>query len=130
MYTYYSDILSKMGDPLWWDENAVPRYKLFEPQAIADIYATECALAMIACQNCSTYFSVCISHNLLLGFGKNSLSKRITSKSLSYGDPPNSRCCPAGPTMGSIMCKIIQYWHRGEDTKWLWARDPIFEIHF
>lgn len=38
MHASYSDITDRLGEPQWWDENAVPRYCEFEPARVANIY--------------------------------------------------------------------------------------------
>lgn len=57
----YQDILSRIKEkPLWFDENAVPRYCKFSPDTI-QIYTDEVALLKIQCQACNYEFHVAIS---------------------------------------------------------------------
>ena len=134
--------------PKWFDEHAVPRYDEFTPGQVADIYAGECCLALIACQQCGHCFSVAFSVSVMskmkghwerLGcmisakstpeeiakvrdhdFIKDDpLANDIRDGSLHYGDPPNIECCPAGPTMNSEMLKVIEYWKKGEHHEWV-----------
>jgi len=140
---HYRDIRTNIKkNPLWFDEHAVPRYCRFHPRHIADIYADECALVLIACQNCGYQFKVAISQDpmdvvkymMMFGkdrmmFGKDSkmptIADGIRDKSLHYGDPPNIECCPAGPTMNCEDIRILEYWKR---EKLEWVREKELEI--
>lgn len=136
MNNYYKDITSKIAEePQWFDEHAVPRYCRFSPRKIADIYANECALVLIACQSCGTEFRVAFSQDTMdvvkwtMMFGKDktmpTIADQIRDKTLHYGDPPNMECCPAGPTMSSEPHKVLQYWKR---ERLDWKRDKTLEI--
>jgi hypothetical protein len=100
--------------PLWWDENGVPRYKPHHPKLCPDIYATEIALLRISCQSCDTEFEVQMSwseHADLMSLVNamrmiksatgvslhvgprtistaTALSERVKDGSIHYGDPP------------------------------------------
>ena len=50
-----------------------------------------------------------------------SLGDMIRLQRIHYGDPPNVRCCDAGPTMNSVMKTVLEYWSC-QDTKH-WTRD-------
>jgi hypothetical protein len=51
LHTHYGDILDSVpGEPLWWDENAVPRFCEFSLDKLANIYASEAVLLLISCQ--------------------------------------------------------------------------------
>ena len=127
MNHHYSDIRSRIPEPpRWWDENAVPRYCDFAPGEVANIYAEECALVRIACQACGKTFDVCISSEPMWKIGAAlTLAESIEVNALSYGDPPNTQCCPAGPTMSSDTVRVLQYWRR---TALDWTRDQSFEV--
>jgi hypothetical protein len=56
MFACYHDIMSKLGCPLWFDENAVPRYCEFHPHYLANIYADEAVLLHVGCQVCHIPF--------------------------------------------------------------------------
>jgi hypothetical protein len=132
MHQPYKDITSKLGDPIWWDENAVPRYCEFEPRQAADIYAREVALVLIQCQDCRHRFRVAISFSYLNwnwndGKPGPSLAESIKSNAISYGDPPNIGCCPAGPTMSSDEISVLEFWHFNTKT-FEWERDSSLEI--
>lgn len=65
LHDYY-DIRKRIdAEPKWWDENGVPRYDEFCPGDIANIYAEECALVLITCQNCVHEFKVAFSQSSL-----------------------------------------------------------------
>lgn len=118
----YDDITSRLGDPLWWDENGVPRYEPFSPRHNANIYADECALVEIACQACGHCFMVGLSSGPL----GSPLHRRILDHAVHYGDPPNYGCCGSGPTMNSEPVKVVEYWRREHVGEW--QRDGKFEV--
>lgn len=125
MHAHYADILSRIPEPpTWWDENAVPRWCEFHPDEVANIYATEVALVLIRCQACQTPFKVAFSSSsswVMLGREKH-LSEILTD--LHYGDPPNNRCCAAGPTMNSEPVRVMQFWSKRNDAReWQRLRD-------
>lgn len=148
MHHDYSDITSLTdASPKWHDENGVPRYCDFHPDQMANIYAFEAVLASIECQACKTEFRVAFSelnqrHKLWDEAGKKRiafLSDLILDRTLHYGDPPNTRCCDAGPSMNSIPISVIEYWikpyirtERGQpirDPSLLnWTRKRDFEL--
>lgn len=124
MHRYYGDILERIAEPpRWFDEHAVPRFGEFSPKNIANIYAHECALVLIACQACGQRFQVAFSwHPWVSGVERTALSERITD--LHFGDPPNMECCPAGPTMSSDALRVLEFWvHDGG-----WHRQPELEV--
>jgi hypothetical protein len=146
MHRCYDDILSRITrPPRWFDEHAVPRFEAFVPHDIADIYADECCLLLIACQNCGHHFEVAMSSSThdrireaairagLAGEKMPSeipdatLAQAVTSKSIGYGDPPNVGCCPAGPTMSSDSVCVLQYWSRRSGSR-EWKRDETLEV--
>jgi len=119
MHHDYSDIRNLTdADPNWFDENGVPRYCNFHPEHMANIYAAEAVLACIECQACKTQFHVAFSelnqkHKLWdenQGKRVAFLSDLIVARALHYGDPPNIRCCDAGPSMNSVPVTVIEYW--------------------
>lgn len=138
VHARYDDIISRIGaEPIWFDENAVPRYCEFEPTASASIYASEVALAEITCQNCGRMFRVAFS---CVNVQPETVADAIRAKTLHFGDPPNVGCCGAGPTMNSEPHRVIEYWHRHHkeyiqgnsiadaDAYMKWVRDPSLEI--
>lgn len=125
----YADIRSLIADPpSWFDEHAVPRYCDFAPCLLADIYAEEAALALIRCQDCHTEFRVAFSFSAMDKIrcpDAPTLAAQIRNRELHFGDPPNVRCCLAGPTMNSEPHRVLEYWRR-RNLKW--ERNRAFEI--
>jgi len=132
MHESYDDITSKLGEPVWWNEDAVPRYCAFEPRRIARVYANECCLVEIACQECGQRFQVAVSAQTV--FTKcPDLRRCIERGQLHYGDPPNhgenedGQRCYAGATMNCYDLRVLEYWRRAEP--WAeWARDTSLEV--
>lgn len=125
----YQDIRSRINEePKWFDENAVPRYCEFHPNGCANIYATQAALVLIKCQACGKEFKVAIScfDQIQTATGVPTTFELIKNKSIHYGDPPNVRCCPAGPTMNCIDMRVLEAWERPNFRKW--ERNPEYEI--
>lgn len=126
----YKDIRSKIKEePLWYDENGVPRYAKFHPKLSPNIYADEVILLEIACQDCGKRFFVEMNwdpyHSIWYHRHSESFRNRlriwlrIKRQSwcpIHYGDPPNHRC--TGDTMNCIDLRIVEFWERGEDLGW------------
>ena len=144
MHASYDDIISRVSSPpLWFDENAVPRYCAFEPSRSAGIHVVEIALAEISCQECQRLFRVAASS---ANFGEQKIAEAIRQKTLSYGDPPRhdgdraaSGSCMAGATMNSEPRRVLEYWYRHDprhvddgriiSVAWnSWVRDSSLEI--
>lgn len=130
MLAYYGEILAQFNfPPLWFNEFGCPRWTEFHPQHAGDVYATQCLLVEIQCQNCYAAFYVCMSVcDFEIHIHKRNLFDEIARKTLSYGDPPNIRCCPAGPTMNSETIRVVQAWSRMLGGQWV--RQPNLEIDF
>ncbi len=121
MHTEYRDIRDIIPEPpKWFDECAVPRYCAFAPQHAANIYAREAVLFLIECQACGHQFRVCLTSR------SGEIAEEIRQGALHYGDPPNIRCCEAGPSMNCIDRNVLEYWRRNERLDW--QRDPSLEI--
>jgi len=124
----YTDIRDRLGEPVWWDEYAVPRYCEFVPDKTANIYSHEAVLLLVRCQNCGEQFRVAMSWcSMEQVKGWPALADRIADGSIHYGDPPNAGCCPAGPTMNSEALCVLEYWKResfGDE----WKRDDALEM--
>ena len=125
MHTYYGDILDRIpSEPLWWDENAVPRYCEFSPNRLANIYASEAVLLLVACQiGPMHHFHVAMSR---CPPAEPDLATEIRERRIYYGDPPVVAYC-ISPEASSVAIKVLQYWKRGllpDD----WKRDPVLEI--
>lgn len=132
MHANYADIRERIAEPpKWFDERAVPRYCEFQPHQVADIYAREVVLAEIACQGCGAKFHVAFSRDParyhLLGLEPRELAADIRERTLHYGDPPNTVCCPAGPTMNSEPIRVLEYWRKDYAISFAWVRDTSLE---
>ena len=130
MHNHYEDIRAIAGyrAPDWYDSNGVPRYAPFHPRLVPDIYASEAALFEIECQSCGARFLVSDSWNSTerLLSGRVMLSQRVST--WEYGDPPNARCCPPGPTMSSVVLRCVEFWRRSLTSARQWERVPELEI--
>lgn len=126
MHQHFQDILERIAEPpSWFDENGTPRYGAFGPERVNNIYVQEAALAEIECQACRTRFRVALTD--ALASRTESLGDTIRLRTVDYGDPPNMNCCPAGPTMSSVMRHIAEYWYRDYEIGLDWIRDPRLE---
>lgn len=130
MHTNYQDILSLTDkEPLWFDEQAVPRFCPFEPNKLANIYAHEACLLEIKCQACGSPFVVAMSYGSFEQMqGYQRLSDQINSNNeLFYGDPPNIGCCSGGMTMTSVAIRVLEFWFEDKTTGYHWRRKPELE---
>lgn len=118
----YSDILSRIKDPpLWFDENAIPRWCKFEPRELANIYAREAVLGVVRCQACHREFHVAMS---CTRYEEHQLSSLAADRQLHYGDPPNVECCDVGLSMNSEFLRVLEFWSKH---KFNWTRVPELE---
>lgn len=127
MNGYLEDIISQLGEPIWWDDSGtIPRYCEFMPTKLTDIYANECVLLLIECQSCHHLFRVAQANSNI--FEQDRISRSIRQHfTLGIGDPPNIRCCPSGPTMSSNTIRVLECWIRNRKTL-EWTRIPELEI--
>lgn len=140
MKPLYSDILERLGDPLWWDQRGVPRYEPFHPSMVG-IDADVVVLATIQCQFCGHPFRVAIEidhwdHPRIVATAWNDgerVVEALQRESVGYGDPPRllTPCCEAGVTATSEIHGIHEVWvfgMRDKVTKWYkvegWEFDP------
>ena len=139
MYQPYLDIREKLGRPLWFDEEGVPRYAHFAPRLCANIYADFAALLEIRCQSCGQLFQVAASwcamdENAVWDEHGNNprpaegLPTAESSGYFRYGDAPwhgpNDGQC-SGTTMTTDVSEVMQFWRR-DDSKW--RRDCAHEF--
>ncbi|HUB94795.1 MAG TPA: hypothetical protein VL993_02700 [Stellaceae bacterium] len=134
MFNHYADILSRIAEPpKWWDEQGVPRYCAFGPDAIANIYAHECVLLAIECSGCGQTIIAALddhqANNVLRVPGKETPRRKIAdlirAGELDCGDPPNVGCCRGGPSTGALTRRVLQYWARYQD-----SYGPLGSIRF
>lgn len=121
MNHYYADILERIPEPpQWWDERAIPRFCAFHPSETADIYADEAALLLIRCQSCGREFRVAMSRSTYDRhvIRQSYLANDIKANRITYGDPPNARCCPLGPAMSAVEIRVIEYWQKNRLFEW------------
>lgn len=150
MHAGYEDILEAAGkDPLWWDENGVPRFRPHHPDLSADIYANEVVLLRIACQFClheqlvqMTWSSMqAVRFRIHVEWAALSkgdtvdkdtpirtLADSVRDGSIHYGDPPHhdddrGEFCHAGCTMNVYDLAIEEFWVRKDS----WERVPELE---
>jgi hypothetical protein len=139
MHARYDDITSRIAmRPVWYDENRVPRYSTFSPEDCANIFASECALIEIVCQECLRTFFVCETRRGLEQTVAERIRENVTNIYGICGEPPRhgvrdtkeitSRYdCLAGDTMSSMAIRVVEYWKRPQLE---WIRDPSLEIAF
>lgn len=137
MLRSYSDITSRLGDPLWWDENGAPRYEKFAPWMLG-VYDDIAILYRIKCQSClkpllvASCESVMDRLRLHWTFGKDGEEMKKPNLEefvvgIHYGDPPRHDCPGAGETMNCYDVEIIEAWERYTNS-WEWTRHPELEI--
>jgi hypothetical protein len=111
MYRRYEEIREKLGEPLWHDDQGVPRYIEFHP-SLCGVYDTHVALLNIACQSCGKRFLVAASYNAFIGFRiQLSLPTSDEAGSFGFGDAPYHGGC-AGETMTTDTMEIVQFWFK------------------
>jgi len=136
----FKDIRDKIKEePLWYDENGVPRYAKFHPELSPNIYAAEVILLEIACQYCKKRFFVemnwvhykshpwyrhpeSFSNRLRLWLEND----RLGWCPIHYGDPPNHNC--VGDTMNCIDIRIVEFWCWDREGLGVWKRRKDLEI--
>jgi hypothetical protein len=145
MHQNYYDIRDRIVEkPTWFDEHSVPRYLDFSPDRVANIYADRVALVLISCQQCGHKFKVAFSESDTQRWKENHskgpkghlytqieyLKINIETRALSYKDPPNIACCPAGPTMTSLSLEVLEFWERNlvPGKSYVWVRNHEYEV--
>ncbi len=56
MTPLYKDLKIRLGPPVWYDRNAVPRYCEFSPEVAGQIYCDWVMLMEVKCQSCGKVF--------------------------------------------------------------------------
>lgn len=137
MWPDYTDIKSRLGEPLWYDEHGVPRYEPFKPE-MCDVYAEYAALMLVECQECGRQFMVAKTLNVLdirefQQARREFLPTAASIGAFHYGDPPRHESdesgddCVAGVTMNVITRKILEFWHLDKE-QFAWKRLPEREV--
>jgi hypothetical protein len=116
----YQDILSRLGEPLWYDSGGVPRYEPFAPE-LCNVYAAVVALNEIRCQFCQKMFKVSVEFSSSDWPGNLPEAPEAIGDLLHYGDPPYHSCRP-GDSMNSIPQRILEYWQRSHETNLRWVQ--------
>ena len=136
MKALYEDIHEATGghQPFWYDENGVPRYCIFSPDAVPNIYASEAVLFVITCAACGQRFAVADScdqviarYSFIEQLAEAVREGRDLADAVSYGDPPfhdDPRTCDvaasqcAGTTMLSDTVCVLEVWRRYAGRDW------------
>lgn len=126
MLRSYEDITKRLGAPLWWDDNGVPRYDAFDPDLLG-VYDRLALLLLIECQACEREFHVAIALDGLAVHCSNLLSENgalnrkaaaeVGVYAFHYGDPPPHDCI--GDTMNSTMKKVEEAWCKEAAVDWV-----------
>lgn len=123
MLRSYAEITDKMGPPLWWDGNGVPRYVPFAPRQCG-VYDAAVALVTIACQDCGAKFNVAFEYDRYEMHVDGMLTyKRPDAERLHWGDPPNHGC--VGDTMNCEDLRVLEWWEKPDFD---WVRVPEMEV--
>lgn len=126
MFVNYTDIISKLGTPVWFTQDGYPRYCEYHPSECG-IYHKFSALILVKCQSCGRDFKI----GTISDYYKIYLLKRAGQISddmselkkvryaLEYcGDPPNIECCSAGPTMTVEHVSFLEIWKYNDNHVW------------
>jgi hypothetical protein len=116
----YDDITSRLGEPEWYDDQGVPRYKPFHPKACG-VYDRVVAFLSIRCQSCQRPFSVAVCRDMM-NFrdiynpdATYTLPTHDDHGSFHYGDPPRHDC--VGDTMNCDHGRVLELWEQADPFK-------------
>ena len=125
MHTDYSDITSKIGEPLWYDEHGTPRYCAFSPNACG-VYVDRVALLEISCQECERLFHVALSTERHPSIG--SIARQALATNKRIADLLDSLPEPTLETLRwalqSIPLKKQPYPSLETENAWAWGDPP------
>ena len=108
----YRDIRQRLGDPLWWDDNGVPRYDAFAPD-LCGVYDRYIAFNLVGCQGCDRQFKItAVITSIDMARDKVTLPTEHSVGSFHYGDPPAHGC--VGRLGGSTQSVVAVDDERGE----------------
>lgn len=130
----YKDIISRISEePIYWDDNGVPRYEPFSPEDLG-VYDDIAIYYRIACQNCRKEFHVASSSNTTdrlingslanISFEKMKPNIKRMVEHLHYGDPPRHNC--VGDTMNVFDMEVLEAWEQYSNN-FEWVRHPELE---
>ena len=136
MHRGYDDITARLGEPLWWDGQGVPRYDTFRPD-LCGVYDTQVALVELACQGCSRRLMVTVEHDLMAVIEHNIDSWSMPTADDpgcwdSYGDPPihaGAKGLCIGCSMTSGCYRILEFWQK-RDLDGDWERKTEYEFDY
>lgn len=156
MYRPYFDLREKLGEPLWHDDQGVPRYVPYKPEH-GGVYDHFSALLEIRCQACQQPFLVAASWDTRDAMEALRVSHREdqptdpdvmkpvlptaeSAGSFGYGDAPwhGDRQC-GGTTMSTDVFRVVEFWTRmvddnfegsGNPDDFDWKRRPEFEFTY
>lgn len=127
MTRLYEDLTSRLGEPLWYDDQAVPRYDPFTPDQCG-IYDDWVMLQVVSCQSCDREFE-CATSSSRLALRVKTWDVADAMRNLyGWGDAPwhtidGSQC--AGTTMTSDVGSVLELWHLGHGERLKWGRVEI-----
>lgn len=126
MHREYDDIISKLGEPLWYDGNGTPRYSEFS-LGKCGIYDDLVVFLRIRCQRCGWEFKVAsemvVMDRLLRSYIPEDWQPTLPNPgeggigSFHWGDPPRHEHCPAGETMNCVDCEVLEFWDRRNESR-------------
>jgi hypothetical protein len=126
MYPLYEDIRDRLGEPLWHDQNGVPRYAEFHPDLLGvyDVWALE---MIVTCEGCGREFLCCSGIKHYAGSGPFEILTtpgQAMDYLLGWGDAPwhmlGDIGCPG--TTNRADFTPLRLWHRGDAE---WTEVPI-----
>lgn len=133
----YADIRDRLGEPIWWDGNGVPRYDPFRPDMLG-VYDTFALYVEIECQSCAERFLVGEGRSrldLMSPFTAPPETFLTWATGYHYGDPPahthprhpGGLC--GGTSMNVIDRRIVEAWERvfRDRVGYEWVRHPEIE---
>lgn len=139
MYRLYEDIRERCGEPLWHDDQGVPRYRPYHPRD-GGIYDRWSALLEIECQGCRRRFLVgdCYSTMDLIRDTRDGdpipaapvLPTAEHAGWFCFGDAPwheaeHGQC--SGTTMSTGVLRVVEFWAREH---FEWVRHPEYEFTY
>ena len=128
MHLDYSDILERAGQPTYYGQYGVPRYRDFDPKTFG-VFANHVAKLRVQCQSCGREFCVASVYDktrslLELPAIEGARDPWDAIGSFHYGEPPVHHC--TGDDIASLPLEVVEFWKREGLTSWV--RDPAYEV--